>query len=93
MKYANFDHDNLTFPKKTASHPIKNHVNEKPPFMNDLYKIYRNLRNTMSNYHIKHLEEYYQVYRNQFRNQKNFWGEAGPQKHFLWSKNKWETTC
>ncbi|WP_262891570.1 hypothetical protein, partial [Arenibacter certesii] len=28
----------------------------------------------MSNYHIKHLEEYYQVYRKSIREPENFWG-------------------
>ena len=42
----------------------------------------------MSNYHIKHLEEYYQVYRKSVREPENFWGEVA-EEHFLWRK-KWE---
>ncbi len=41
----------------------------------------------MSNYHIKHLEEYWQVYRNSVRNPENFWEEIA-EEHFLWRK-KW----
>lgn len=41
----------------------------------------------MSNYHIKHLEEYYQVYRKSVREPENFWGEVA-EEHFLWRK-KW----
>ncbi len=41
----------------------------------------------MSNYHIKHLEEYYQVYRKSVRNPENFWEEIA-EEHFLWRK-KW----
>ncbi|WP_452226194.1 acetate--CoA ligase [Lacinutrix cladophorae] len=43
----------------------------------------------MSNYHIKHLEEYYQVYRKSVRNPENFWEEIA-EEHFLWRK-KWDT--
>ncbi len=42
----------------------------------------------MSNYHIKHLEEYYQVYRKSVRNPENFWEEVA-EEHFLWRK-KWD---
>ncbi|ULC60783.1 acetate--CoA ligase [Flaviramulus sp. BrNp1-15] len=41
----------------------------------------------MSNYHIKHLEEYYQVYRKSVRNPENFWEEIA-EEHFMWRK-KW----
>lgn len=41
----------------------------------------------MSNYHIKHLEEYWQVYRNSVSNPENFWEEIA-EEHFLWRK-KW----
>ena len=41
----------------------------------------------MSNYHIKHLEEYYQVYRKSVRDPENFWEEIA-EEHFLWRK-KW----
>jgi len=41
----------------------------------------------MSNYHIKHLEEYYQVYRKSVRNPESFWEEIA-EEHFLWRK-KW----
>jgi acetyl-CoA synthetase len=41
----------------------------------------------MSNYHIKHLEEYYQVYRKSVREPENFWEEIA-EEHFLWRK-KW----
>src|SRR5690606_9731825 len=43
----------------------------------------------MSNYHIKHLEEYYQVYRKSIREPENFWQEVA-EEHFLWRK-KWDT--
>ena len=43
----------------------------------------------MSNYHIKHLEEYYQVYRKSVRNPEAFWEEIA-EEHFLWRK-KWDT--
>ena len=43
----------------------------------------------MSNYHIKHLEEYYQVYRKSVRNPEDFWEEIA-EEHFLWRK-KWDT--
>ena len=42
----------------------------------------------MSNYHIKHLEEYYQVYRKSVREPESFWEEIA-EKHFLWRK-KWD---
>ena len=42
----------------------------------------------MSNYHIKHLEEYYQVYRKSVRNPESFWDEIA-EEHFVWRK-KWE---
>ena len=41
----------------------------------------------MSNYHIKHLEEYYQVYRKSVRNPEIFWEEIA-EEHFIWRK-KW----
>ena len=41
----------------------------------------------MSNYHIKHLEEYYQVYRKSIREPENFWEEVA-EEHFVWRK-KW----
>jgi len=41
----------------------------------------------MSNYHIKHLEEYFQVYRKSIRNPEVFWGEIA-EEHFMWRK-KW----
>lgn len=43
----------------------------------------------MSNYHIKHLEEYYQVYRKSVRNPESFWEEIA-EEHFIWRK-KWDT--
>lgn len=42
----------------------------------------------MSNYHIKHLEEYFQVYRKSVRNPEAFWDEVA-EEHFLWRK-KWD---
>ena len=39
----------------------------------------------MSNYHIKHLEEYYKVYRKSVREPENFWEEIA-EEHFLWKK-------
>lgn len=42
----------------------------------------------MSNYHIKHLEEYYQIYRKSVREPENFWEEIA-EEHFLWRK-KWD---
>ncbi|MCX2681515.1 acetate--CoA ligase [Galbibacter sp. EGI 63066] len=42
----------------------------------------------MSNYHIKHLEEYYQVYRKSIRNPEVFWEEIA-EEHFLWRK-RWD---
>lgn len=42
----------------------------------------------MSNYHIKHLEEYFQVYRKSIRNPEVFWEEIA-EEHFVWRK-KWD---
>ncbi|MGJ8593297.1 MAG: acetate--CoA ligase [Aquaticitalea sp.] len=42
----------------------------------------------MSNYHIKTLEEYFQVYRKSIREPENFWEEIA-EEHFLWRK-KWD---
>lgn len=42
----------------------------------------------MSNYHIKHLEEYFQVYRKSIREPENFWEEIA-EEHFIWQK-KWD---
>lgn len=42
----------------------------------------------MSNYHIKHLEEYWQVYRKSIRNPEVFWEEIA-EEHFLWRK-RWD---
>ena len=42
----------------------------------------------MSNYHIKHLEEYYQVYRKSVRNPEAFWEEIA-EEHFTWKK-RWD---
>lgn len=42
----------------------------------------------MSNYHIKHLEEYFQVYRKSVRNPENFWEEVA-EEHFVW-RRKWD---
>lgn len=42
----------------------------------------------MSNYHIKHLEEYYQVYRKSVQNPEGFWEEIA-EEHFVWRK-KWD---
>ncbi|MGB8373820.1 MAG: acetate--CoA ligase [Salegentibacter sp.] len=42
----------------------------------------------MSNYHIKHLEEYFQVYRKSVREPENFWEEVA-EEHFIWRK-KWD---
>ena len=42
----------------------------------------------MSNYHIKHLEEYYQVYRKSVRFPENFWEEIA-EEHFMWRK-RWD---
>ncbi|NBC56736.1 MAG: acetate--CoA ligase [Bacteroidetes bacterium] len=42
----------------------------------------------MSHYHIKHLEEYYQVYRKSIRNPEIFWEEIA-EEHFMWRK-KWD---
>lgn len=43
----------------------------------------------MSNYHIKNLEEYFQVYRKSVRNPEVFWEEIA-EEHFVWRK-KWNT--
>ncbi|MGB5376846.1 acetate--CoA ligase [Muriicola sp.] len=42
----------------------------------------------MSNYHIKHLEEYFQLYRKSVREPENFWEEIA-EEHFVWKK-RWE---
>ncbi|WP_442847217.1 acetate--CoA ligase [Leeuwenhoekiella sp. H156] len=42
----------------------------------------------MSNYHIKHLEEYFQVYRKSVRNPENYWEEIA-EEHFMWHK-RWD---
>jgi len=42
----------------------------------------------MSNYHIKHLEEYFKVYRKSVQQPEVFWGEIA-EEHFLWRK-KWD---
>ncbi|MCO5723266.1 acetate--CoA ligase [Robiginitalea marina] len=42
----------------------------------------------MSNYHIKHLEEYFQVYRKSVRDPEAFWEEIA-EEHFSWRK-KWD---
>ncbi|WP_445381896.1 acetate--CoA ligase [Robiginitalea sp. IMCC43444] len=42
----------------------------------------------MSNYHIKHLEEYFQVYRKSVRDPESFWEEIA-EEHFIWRK-KWD---
>ncbi|TPN82459.1 acetate--CoA ligase [Aquimarina algicola] len=42
----------------------------------------------MSNYHIKHLEEYFQVYRKSVRDPETFWSEVA-EEHFIWRK-KWD---
>ncbi len=42
----------------------------------------------MSNYHIKHLEEYFQVYRKSVRDPESFWEEIA-EEHFSWRK-KWD---
>ncbi|CAM1335186.1 acetate--CoA ligase [Tenacibaculum aestuariivivum] len=43
----------------------------------------------MSNYHIKNLEEYYQVYRKSISEPENFWEEIA-EEHFMWRK-KWNS--
>ncbi|WP_262493310.1 acetate--CoA ligase [Maribacter forsetii] len=50
--------------------------------------MYNKLTHTMSNYHIKHLEEYYQVYRKSVRNPEAFWEEIA-EEHFVWRK-RWD---
>ncbi len=42
----------------------------------------------MSNYHIKNLEEYFQVYRKSVREPENFWEEIA-EEHFVW-RQKWD---
>lgn len=42
----------------------------------------------MSNYHIKHLEEYYKVYRKSVREPEVFWEEIA-EEHFVWQK-RWD---
>jgi acetyl-CoA synthetase len=42
----------------------------------------------MSNYHIKHLEEYFQVYRKSVQNPEAFWEEIA-EEHFVW-RTKWD---
>ncbi|WP_340066523.1 acetate--CoA ligase [Ascidiimonas aurantiaca] len=42
----------------------------------------------MSNYHIKNLEEYFQMYRKSVREPENFWEEIA-EEHFLWRK-RWD---
>jgi acetyl-CoA synthetase len=42
----------------------------------------------MSNYHIKHLEEYYKVYRKSIREPELFWEEIA-EEHFVWRK-RWD---
>jgi acetyl-CoA synthetase len=42
----------------------------------------------MSNYHIKHLEEYFRVYRKSVREPENFWEEIA-EEHFVWRK-RWD---
>tara|TARA_R110001583_G_scaffold10417_1_gene47820 strand:- start:5044 stop:6954 length:1911 start_codon:yes stop_codon:yes gene_type:complete len=42
----------------------------------------------MSHYHIKHLEEYFQVYRESVKDPENFWEEIA-EEHFLWRK-RWD---
>ena len=43
----------------------------------------------MSNYHIKHLEEYYQVYRKSIREPESFWEEIA-EENFVWQKKMGE---
>ena len=55
---------------------------------NNLIKVLNTYKSlAMSNYHIKHLEEYFQVYRKSVRNPELFWSEIA-EEHFLWRK-KW----
>lgn len=42
----------------------------------------------MSNYHIKHMEEYFQVYRKSVIDPENYWEEIA-EEHFLWRK-RWD---
>ena len=41
----------------------------------------------MSNYHIKHFEEYFHIYRKSINNPEGFWEELA-EEHFVWHK-KW----
>ncbi|MDX1464025.1 MAG: acetyl-coenzyme A synthetase N-terminal domain-containing protein, partial [Marinirhabdus sp.] len=43
----------------------------------------------MSQYHIKNLEEYFQVYRKSVRNPEQFWEEIA-EENFVWRK-RWDT--
>ena len=43
----------------------------------------------MSNYYIKSLEEYFQVYRNSVRNPTTFWEEIA-EENFIWRK-RWDS--
>ena len=43
----------------------------------------------MSNYHIKHLEEYFQVYRKSINHPEKFWEEIA-EENFVWRK-KWDS--
>ena len=43
----------------------------------------------MSSYHIKHLEEYFQVYRKSVNDPERFWEEIA-EEHFVWRK-RWDT--
>ena len=43
----------------------------------------------MSNYHIKNLEEYFQVYRKSVRNPESFWEEIA-EENFIWRK-RWDS--
>ncbi|WNW03029.1 acetate--CoA ligase [Tenacibaculum sp. HL-MS23] len=52
------------------------------------FKTNYNELNHMSNYHIKHLEEYFQVYKKSVASPEKFWGEIA-EEHFLWRK-KWD---
>ena len=42
----------------------------------------------MSNYHIKHLEEYFQIYNKSVNDPETFWGEIA-EENFIWHK-KWD---
>ncbi|WP_298927826.1 acetate--CoA ligase [uncultured Allomuricauda sp.] len=54
-----------------------------------MFKVQKFSSSLMSNYHIKHLEEYFQVYRKSVRNPEAFWEEVA-EEHFEWRK-KWDT--